>query len=205
MAMVAGVDFGTLSVRVSIVDSKQGLLSSAISEYPLHRKRDDPEYATQSHHDHMRALAEATREAVKNAGIKGDQLEAIALDTTGSSVIPVGKDLAPLGEYYLSGAITGLKSRLRKSPKPPIAKSSKPLNGAAESTHRNGGSRSCCTGFATIPPSVRSSFPPSNIATWLPRRYAASPTQKRSSAAFAPWDTNGCGTLLSAVCRQKNS
>jgi L-ribulokinase len=101
MAIVAGVDFGTLSVRVSIVDSERGMLGSAIAEYPLHRKREDPEYATQSHEDHMRALASATREAVKQAGISGDQVKAIALDTTGSSVIPVGKNLQPLGEYYL--------------------------------------------------------------------------------------------------------
>ena len=101
MAIVAGVDFGTLNVRASIVDSTRGLLASAISEYPLHRKRDDPEYATQSHDDHMRALVEAIRAAVKQAGIPGDQIDAIALDTTGSSVIPVGAGLSPLGEYYL--------------------------------------------------------------------------------------------------------
>ena len=101
MAIVAGVDFGTLSVRVSLVDSSRGLLASADAEYPLHRKRDDPEYATQSHDDHMRALADATRAAVKQAGIAGDVVEAIALDTTGSSVIPVGAGMAPLGEYYL--------------------------------------------------------------------------------------------------------
>jgi L-ribulokinase len=101
MAVVAGVDFGTLSVRVSVVDSERGLLASAVSEYPLHRKREDPEYATQSHEDHMRALAAATREAVRNSGVAGDQIEAIALDTTGSSVIPVDKNLQPLGEYYL--------------------------------------------------------------------------------------------------------
>ncbi len=101
MAIVAGVDFGTLSVRVSLVDSERGLLASATAEYPLHRKREDPEYATQSHDDHMRSLAAATREAVRKAGISGDQVEAIALDTTGSSVIPVDKDLEPLDEYYL--------------------------------------------------------------------------------------------------------
>jgi L-ribulokinase len=101
MAIVAGVDFGTLSVRVSLVDSERGLIESAIAEYPLHRKREDPEYATQSHDDHMRALAVAMREALKRTGIAGDQVQAIALDTTGSSVIPVGKNLQPLGEYYL--------------------------------------------------------------------------------------------------------
>jgi L-ribulokinase len=101
MAIVAGVDFGTLSVRVSLVDSERGLLGSAIAEYPLHRKREDPEYATQSHKDHMRALVRATREALKKADVDGEQVQAIALDTTGSSVIPVGKNLQPLGEYYL--------------------------------------------------------------------------------------------------------
>lgn len=101
MAIVAGVDFGTLSVRVSLVDSERGPLESAVAEYPLHRKREDPEYATQSHPDHLRALAAATREALNKAGLSGDRVEAIALDTTGSSVIPVGKNLEPLGEYYL--------------------------------------------------------------------------------------------------------
>jgi L-ribulokinase len=101
MAIVAGVDFGTLSVRVSIVDSGRGLLASAVSEYPLHRKREDPDFATQSHEDHMRALAEATRQAVKSAGIAGDSVASIALDTTGSSVIPVGEGMVPLDDYYL--------------------------------------------------------------------------------------------------------
>jgi L-ribulokinase len=101
MAIVAGVDFGTLSVRVSIVDSERGLLASAVSEYPLHRKREDPDFATQSHEDHMRALAEATRQAVKLAGVSGDQVASIALDTTGSSVIPVGEGMVPLDDYYL--------------------------------------------------------------------------------------------------------
>jgi len=101
MAIVAGVDFGTLSVRVSIVDSERGLLASAIAEYPLHRKREDPDFATQSHEDHMRALAEATRQAVRSAGISGEEVQSIALDTTGSSVIPVGRGLVPLDDYYL--------------------------------------------------------------------------------------------------------
>jgi L-ribulokinase len=101
MAVVAGVDFGTLSVRVSIFDSERGRLGSATAEYPLLRKKDDPDHATQSHADHMRALAAATRKAIEQAGIDGRQIEAIALDTTGSSVIPVGPDLTPLDDYYL--------------------------------------------------------------------------------------------------------
>jgi L-ribulokinase len=121
MAIVAGVDFGTLSVRVSIVDSERGMLASAIAEYPLHRKREDPEHATQSHDDHMKALVAAMREAVKKAGTSGDQVAAIALDTTGSSVIPVGTNLQPLGEYYL-WCDHRAKAKRRRLRKPRIGK-----------------------------------------------------------------------------------
>jgi L-ribulokinase len=101
MAIVAGVDFGTLSVRATLVDTERGRLGSGIAEYPLHRKKEDPDYATQSHDDHMRALAEAMQRALASARISGDQVVALAIDTTGSSVIPVGENLQPLNEYYL--------------------------------------------------------------------------------------------------------
>jgi L-ribulokinase len=101
MAIVAGVDFGTLSVRVTMVDTERGRLGSGVAEYPLHRKKEDPHYATQRHADHMRALAEAAQRALARARISGDQVAAMAMDTTGSSVIPVGENLEPLGEYYL--------------------------------------------------------------------------------------------------------
>ena len=61
MAIVAGVDFGTLSVRVTLVDSEKGPIGTASASYPLHRKRDDPNYATQSHADQMAALAEGNQ------------------------------------------------------------------------------------------------------------------------------------------------
>ncbi len=99
--IVAGVDFGTLSVRVSLFDGERGRVGAAVAEYPLHRKRTDPDFATQSHADHMSALVNATRGALENSGVAGGEVKAIALDTTGSSVIPVGENLEPLDEYYL--------------------------------------------------------------------------------------------------------
>ena len=99
--IVAGVDFGTLSVRVSIVDSLRGRLGSGTAEYPLHRRKNDPDHATQSHHDQMEALVLASRRALEAAGVDGRAVEAMALDTTGSSVVPVGEGLVPLDDYYL--------------------------------------------------------------------------------------------------------
>ena len=101
MAIVAGVDFGTLSVRVTLLDSERGRLTTASAEYPLKRRRDDPDYATQSHSDQMDALVQAARKALKEAGVSGEAIQAIALDTTGSSVIPVDAQLQPLDDYYL--------------------------------------------------------------------------------------------------------
>src|SRR5690349_1943437 len=101
MSLVAGVDFGTLSVRVSIFDNSKGRLGSGTAEYPLHRKKEDPDYATQSHADHMSALTEAFQRAITAAGVDGHSIEAVALDTTGSSVIPVDDRLEPIDDYYL--------------------------------------------------------------------------------------------------------
>ena len=101
MTVVAGVDFGTLSVRVTLVDSKKGPIGTASANYPLHRRREDPDYATQSHADHMNAMAQATQDVLKSTGVSGNDVAAIAIDTTGSTVLPLGEGMVPLDDYYL--------------------------------------------------------------------------------------------------------
>jgi L-ribulokinase len=101
MTIVAGVDFGTLSVRVTLVDSRKGPIGTASASYPLHRRRDDPNFATQSHEDQMAALTAATRDALKSTGVDGGAVAAIALDTTGSTIVPVNEAFEPLDDYYL--------------------------------------------------------------------------------------------------------
>ena len=101
MSIVAGVDFGTLSVRVSIFHHQKGRLGTGVAEYPLLRKKEDPDFATQKHADHMGALTSAMRKALAAAGVQGSEIAAVALDTTGSSVVPVDAGLAPLDDYYL--------------------------------------------------------------------------------------------------------
>src|ERR1700730_10878575 len=101
MPIVAGVDFGTLSVRVTLVHSQKGPISTASAEYPLHRRREDPDLATQSHEDQMRALVRATRAVLEKTGVPCGGVVEIALDTPRASVIPVGENLEPLDDYYL--------------------------------------------------------------------------------------------------------
>ncbi len=101
MSIVAGIDFGTLSVRVSIVDNERGTLGSGTSPYPVQRRTDDPNFATQRHEDHLSALVDAMAQAISAAGIDGRRIDALAVDTTGSTIVPVGPGLEPLGDYYL--------------------------------------------------------------------------------------------------------
>ncbi len=101
MAIVAGADFGTLSVRVTLLDSTRGRLGTTVAEYPLHRRREDPDFATQSHFDQMEALCSATRRVLAETGIAAEEVVALALDTTGSSVVIVDEQLQPLDEYFM--------------------------------------------------------------------------------------------------------
>ncbi|HVX39776.1 MAG TPA: ribulokinase [Gemmatimonadaceae bacterium] len=101
MPVAAGVDFGTQSVRVAIVDSERGTLGAGVAEYPVLRDRRDPDFAMQSHVAHMEALVAATHLALRDANVDGRDVVSIALDTTGSTVIPVDDKLEPLDDYYL--------------------------------------------------------------------------------------------------------
>jgi L-ribulokinase len=84
-------------VRGTLVATNQGKLGSGFAGYPLRRK-EDPDYATQSRDDHTRALG-GHRTSNGRAKVLGNQVAALAIDTTGSSVIPVDEKPEPLGEY----------------------------------------------------------------------------------------------------------
>lgn len=71
MEIVAGIDFGTLSLRVSIVDSERGPIGSAIAAYDLKRSDKDPKFATQRHEDHLTAFTQGMREALEKADVAG--------------------------------------------------------------------------------------------------------------------------------------
>lgn len=101
MPIVAGVDFGTLNVRVSLIDSEHGRLGSATSDYPICRKKENPDHASQKHEDHMSALVSAMRNALSKANIDGREIRALAVATTGSTVVPVDENLQPIDDYYL--------------------------------------------------------------------------------------------------------
>jgi L-ribulokinase len=86
---------------VSVFDQQAGRLSSGTATYPLKRKKEDSNFATQAQADHLRALCDATANALAGGGIDGSSIAPIAIDTTGSSVVMVDEQLKPLDDYYL--------------------------------------------------------------------------------------------------------
>ena len=61
----------------------------------------DPDFATQTHADHLRALERAVAAALVEAGIEGSEVASIAIDTTGSTVVMIDAAMQPLDDYYV--------------------------------------------------------------------------------------------------------
>src|SRR5262245_39075236 len=101
MTIVAGVDFGTQSVRFSLFDSERGRLGSGVAGYPVLRRPDDPDCAGQRHADHLQALISAAQQAIAAAKVDGRSISALGIDTTGSTIVPVDEKLQPIDDYYL--------------------------------------------------------------------------------------------------------
>lgn len=102
---VIGVDFGTLSARAVVVRVQDGkVLGEAAYAYPngvldlalpngIPLKKD---WALQHPKDYEEALTNVVRGAVKKSGVSKDCILSIALDFTGSTVIPVDQAFIPL-------------------------------------------------------------------------------------------------------------
>jgi L-ribulokinase len=101
MSIVAGIDFGTAGVRVSLIDSERGRLGTGAVACPVRRRADDANFATQSHEDHCRVLTAAFEMALADAHLPGHAVAALAVATTGSTVIPLDEHLRPLDDYAL--------------------------------------------------------------------------------------------------------
>ncbi len=101
-----GVDFGTLSARALLVDAMDGReLASAAMDYP-HGVMDrvlcttgealPPNYALQHPADYLTVLTHVIPAAVKEAGIRADEVAGLAVDFTCCTLLPVDGEGTPL-------------------------------------------------------------------------------------------------------------
>ena len=100
--LVAGVDFGSDSVRVVLLDVNTGKnVADAVSLYPRWQKKlfCDPARNLFRQHplDYIESLEDCMQSVMRRVGPAGKSaLRAIAIDTTGSTPCPVNRDGTPL-------------------------------------------------------------------------------------------------------------
>jgi len=82
--MYLGIDVGTGSVRAGLFDARGALLGSASREIKIGKPQHD--FVEQSSEDIWRCAGEATRAALKEAGLSGDAIKGIGFDATCSLV-----------------------------------------------------------------------------------------------------------------------
>ncbi len=103
---VLGIDFGTLSGRALVVDASSGKeVGTAVHEYrhgsleetlPGSKRRLPPDFALQHPQDYLEVLYRAVPAALKDAGIRGDQVVGIGTDFTSCTMLPTLADGTPL-------------------------------------------------------------------------------------------------------------
>lgn len=110
---VIGIDFGTLSGRVLIVDAMSGEeLAEAVYEYPhavMDRTLPDgtrlkPKSALQHPADYLEVLRSAIPEALSKARLDASDIAGIGMDFTACTMLPIDEKLMPLcfSEKYAS-------------------------------------------------------------------------------------------------------
>ena len=102
---VIGLDYGTLSGRAVVVDVKDGRqLASAVYEYP-HAVMDralptgeklPPDWALQHPKDYLEALYYTIPAVVEKSGVNPEDIIALGVDFTSSTVLPVDQSGEPL-------------------------------------------------------------------------------------------------------------
>ena len=100
-----GVDFGTLSGRAVLVDTRDGSeVAEAVFDYP-HGVIDEqlpsgkklaPDWALQHPQDYLDVLAHTVPAVLKESGIHADNVKGIAIDFTASTPLPAKADGTPL-------------------------------------------------------------------------------------------------------------
>lgn len=108
MKYTIGLDYGTLSVRAVLVDSKTGQeIAVAVYPYP-HGVMDQalpcgtplpPDFALQDPDDYVQGLRSTVRSVLEQAGVSAQDVIGIGIDFTACTVLPVDASGVPLCKH----------------------------------------------------------------------------------------------------------
>ncbi|NOY77719.1 MAG: ribulokinase, partial [Calditrichaeota bacterium] len=101
-----GLDFGTESGRVILVDGESGReLATVVKNYPHGvidsvlpngKTRLEPEWALQHPMDYLTVAQDIIPEALKQAGVRAEDIVGIGVDFTSCTILPTRTDGKPL-------------------------------------------------------------------------------------------------------------
>ena len=132
--------------------------------------------------------------ALQSAKVAGSSIESLAIDTTGSSVIPVDENLQPLDDYYMWCDHRAWKEAARRLARPrglPLTSGYRLVRWHLFEQMRF--FRSCCTGCETIRKKEQFATGLEHCdmaAATTPQTFAMLPMCR---AASARWGISGCG------------
>ena len=100
-SFVIGLDFGTDSVRALLLNTSDGKEEASAVHYferwkSLKYCKPIDNQFRQHPQDHIDGLENTIKAVIKSSGIDPNQIKAIAIDTTGSSPLPLAEDGEPL-------------------------------------------------------------------------------------------------------------
>ncbi len=94
-----GLDFGTLSVRAVLVSASTGeVVGRSEAVYPGGCMEVEKGYALSDPKDYLECMVKAVHELMNESGTEPEQVIAIGVDATSSTVLPVDEALRPLSE-----------------------------------------------------------------------------------------------------------
>jgi xylulokinase len=107
MSILLAMDVGTTSVKAALFDLQGRCLSSSMADYSLQTPAVD--YVELDAEIYWQSASTAVLDSMQKAGLKGDEVRAVAVSSQGETIIPVGREGMPLHP-----AIVWLDNRARR-------------------------------------------------------------------------------------------
>jgi len=110
-----GVDLGTSACKTVIFSLEGKKISEAQKEYPVYHPK--PTWAEQKPQEWWEAAAETIKECIVKAGIKGEEIAGLAVDSQREAVVPIGENGEELYNsiIWLDGRTRPQTEEIRKS------------------------------------------------------------------------------------------
>jgi len=94
-----GIDLGTSSVKIVLINEKGKIISKSSENYPLHFPH--PDWVEQNPDDWWKSTVKALKKLILNSGIESSKIQGVGLSGQTHSTVVLDKNLSPLREAII--------------------------------------------------------------------------------------------------------